>query len=258
LGGTGLDLPMYGMGIAQADVNNDGRPDMLLSDFEGVSLMLSDASGYWYDSAYALGLTAHVEKQRFSWGVNLFDFENDGLVDAFAGWGPISNHGEGLAPDDNLNQPHSFWLNTGDRFKEMANAWGIEETLISRGSVVADLDQDGIQDLIVSNINGPAEIWWGRCMNGNWLGLRLQQEGMNRYAVGAKVTVQNGQKEQTKWIVAGDSFASGGPASVHFGLGQSTAEEYNVKIVLPNGNQHEEWLPVNTLSVVTLPSDMAD
>ena len=75
------------MGISQSDLNADGIPDFLISDYDGVRLLLSEESNHWFDSSQSLGLTSSDPEHIYSWGVNLFDFENDGRVDTFAGWG---------------------------------------------------------------------------------------------------------------------------------------------------------------------------
>ena len=82
---------MYGMGIAQADLNGDQIPDFLMSDFEQVQLFLSEGHEMWYEAALAKGLEVDTTQDRFSWGVNIFDFDNDSDLDVFAGWGDVQS-----------------------------------------------------------------------------------------------------------------------------------------------------------------------
>ena len=249
---TGLDIAMNGMGVAINDLNEDGWPDVLMSDFEKVHLYLSDSNSTWYDGTYASSVLVNSSFHRFSWGVNIFDMENDGLLDLYAGWGPISNHGDGMSEDDSLKQPNSFWRNTGEGFNDMAEIWGVDNDHISRGSVVADIDMDGIQDVVLRHLDAPAEILWGQCMNGDWLSLELNHSSMNKYGVGSKVTVYTVQREHTQWVIAGDSFASGGAPRLHFGFGETTEQELRIEVVLPSGQRFEHWLPVNQHSIVSL------
>jgi hypothetical protein len=143
-------------------------------------------------------------------------------------------------------------MNDGHSFQSMTAVWEINESSISRGSIVVDLDKDGIQDLIVGNIDAPAEIWWGRCMNGDWISLQIEQNSMNRYGVGSKVTSITESGQHTQWIVAGDSFASGGPPTVHFGLGSISEEMTNIIIELPTGQRFEHQLEKNMHHIVHL------
>lgn len=252
VGGTGLDMPMYGMGISQADMNYDGYPDFLVSDFEKVRLFMSDANLIWYESAYSLGLSVDTEIYRFAWGVNIFDFENDGDLDLYSGWGPVSNYGTGISSDDTLNQPHTFWLNHNEEFRMMTSTWEINNNAIARGSIVTDLDHDGLQDLIIKNLDAPVEIWWGNCMNGDWISLQIEQDSMNRYGVGAKITSISESGQRTKWVISGDSFASGGPPIVHFGLGTISEDFSDVIIELPTGEQYVQKLEKNLHHIVRL------
>ena len=86
---------------------------------------------------------------------------------------------------DSMTQPNSCWSNFGGEFHDKASEWGFDSRHITRGSVVADLDNDGLQDLIVSHVNAPTDIYWGDCMNGDWLSLEIEMEGMNSKGVGA-------------------------------------------------------------------------
>ena len=249
---SGLDLAMAGMGISQTDLNSDGLPDLLISDFEGVRLLMSSQSNQWYESSQSLGLTRSDSEQIYSWGVNLFDFENDGRPDAFASWGPTHNLSGELHEEDSMHQPNSFWANLGGEFQDMAHVWGVEARTISRGSVVADLDLDGVQDLILSHVNAPAEIYWGDCMNGNWVSLEIDMDGMNTNGVGSKVVVKTQRTEQTQWILAGDSLASGGPPIAHFGLGHIEEDFVEVEITLPDGRKVQDTLTLNAHSKIPI------
>ena len=67
--GVGLDQAMYGMGIAQADLNGDQIPDFLMSDFERIQLFLSEGNEMWYEAALANGLevdtTQNMDERRY-------------------------------------------------------------------------------------------------------------------------------------------------------------------------------------------------
>ena len=75
---------------------------------------------------------------------------------------------------------------------------------------------------------------------------------MNRYGVGAKITSISESGQRTKWVISGDSFASGGPPIVHFGLGTISEDFSDVIIELPTGEQYVQKLEKNLHHIVRL------
>lgn len=238
---SGVEIDMYGMGVSIADLNGDRLPDLWLSNWMQPKFLMSTGPREWYNAGASLGLEKMRETQRFSWGTALVDFENDGDVDAWLGYGPLPGFEEISEDDEILDdapvQPDAFFLNTGDSFVDKGGRWGLNDENITRGGVFADLNRDGVLDLVRSSMLGPAEVFWGAQNLGDWLEIELRDEGMNRFGLGARIDVFHVDgRSWTQWIVSGDSFASSGPPRAHFGFGQDAQIE-RIEVHWPDGSQ---------------------
>ncbi len=75
--GSGLDVAGYGMGVAVGDVNNDGRPDVLLTEYGRLRLFLGRGAGRFEDVSKAAGLDSPL------WATSacFCDYDRDGWLD---------------------------------------------------------------------------------------------------------------------------------------------------------------------------------
>ena len=238
-GSSGSEIDMYGMGVSIGDLNKDGLPDLWMSNWMEPVLLLSTGPREWYDATSTLGLQYLQEDQRFSWGTAIEDLDNDGDLDAWLGYGPLPQFEDAQDSeeilDDHPTQPDAFFLHTDQGFTYYTDNMGLEDDNITRSGIFCDFNRDGALDLLRSSMLGPAEIFWGTPTAGNWLEIQLHQEGMNQYGVGAKIDVFSEEEQWTQWVVAGSSFASGGPLRVHFGFGAQIPTE--ITVTWPDGGQ---------------------
>ncbi len=75
--GSGLDVTGYGMGVAAGDVNNDGRPDLLLTEYGAARLFLNLGGGKFRDMSVASG----IDSPRWATSAAFFDYDRDGWLD---------------------------------------------------------------------------------------------------------------------------------------------------------------------------------
>lgn len=223
-GAHGLDLPTTGMGLGINDVNGDGVPDILMPVWNNIELLESKAFGsdpVWLDVSGAKGITvASARGQKVGWGAELEDMDNDADLDAVVAFGFVDDLGNPVW-DNPFKQPDGLYLQTAGTFTDQGESWGTADSGVSRGFVVVDINRDGWLDIAKRDLVGPNVFYVSRCGAEAWLTVELRQPTtLNSRAIGAKITVIDGETQQVRWIRAGGtSHASGGPPEVHFGFG---------------------------------------
>jgi enediyne biosynthesis protein E4 len=167
---AGLDLEMYGMGVAVGDYNNDGFPDILITCVGQNRLFRNTGRGTFVDATESSGLG---KRQAFSTSALWFDFDRDGLLDLFVcnyvKWSP--EHDVFCSPDGKNKSyctPEAFrgdtcWLfrNRGNgTFEDITARSGIfDSSSKSLGVAMLDYDQDGWPDLLVANDTQPNKLY---------------------------------------------------------------------------------------------------
>ncbi len=113
--------------------------------------------------------------------------------------------------------------NEGGRFYEIGWVAGCDSILDSRGLGVGDLDGDGDEDIVVSTMHGPVQVYRNVAGSGNhWLKVRLK--GLpGRNVIGSRIVVTSAAGTQIREVTCGSAYLSQGPEVVTFGLGRSDA-----------------------------------
>lgn len=236
---TGLEVAAFGMGLAVGELNGDGTPDFLVSDWDRMELLLSDGSGGWYDAASSLRLGSFTLERHAAWSGSFGDIDLDGDLDIFAAFGPVP--GPESAPEDDClsafplnsaDQPDALWIATPDGYFESARESAVADIGNNRGSLFADLNRDGNLDLLVRSLDGRTLLYTARCDAAAWLEIDLRQPGGNPYAVGARVQIG----AQTRWVEIGGTTINGSaPTTLHFGMGE--AETADITVTWPDGEE---------------------
>ena len=213
-----------GMGVAAADVDDDGDVDVMVTNLAGqTDSFLRNEATHFRDSTSELGLSRTGRYTR--WGVVLADFDNDGALDLYEANGMV---GTEAVPVGGLlfDQPNMLWRGTpGGPFEEVRPQGGVSPPLVhtSRGVAVGDVDDDGGLDLLVTNRDGPAYLlmnWVPR--RGNWLRFRATLRESNRDAHGATVSAMIGTGRIYRSVRPEGSYLASSDPRVHFGLGLQT------------------------------------
>ncbi|MBI2717600.1 MAG: CRTAC1 family protein [Rhizobiales bacterium] len=242
---------IWGMGIAQGDLDGSGVPSYALTSMGDTKLQKLDeeadaGSPVYRDIAFERGATAYRPytggdlKPSTGWHSEFADFNNDGLLDLFIAKGNVEAMG-----DFAKNDPDNLLLGQWDgRFAEAGKEAGIALATKGRGALVADFNMDGNLDLVVINRSQPTSVFrstggevqgGGTRPMGNFLEIELKEPGGNRMAVGAMINVKIGTRTMNRWVSVGGGHASGHIGWTHFGLGNSERAEIRVK--WPDG----EW-----------------
>src|SRR5262249_14148741 len=167
---AGLDLEMYGMGVAIGDYNNDGFPDIFITCVGQNRLLQNTGKGSFIDVTRAAGLGGrHALSTSALW----FDFDRDGLLDLFVcnyvKWSPefdvfCSLDGTRKAyctPEAYHGETCWLFHNRGDgTFADVTATSGIfDSSSKSLGVAMLDHDQDGWPDLLVANDTQPNKLY---------------------------------------------------------------------------------------------------
>ena len=236
--GTGFGLegnPQGGMGVDAGDLDGDGLPDLVVANYESETneYYRNLGSGVFEDLSVTSGFgPPTVNYVKF--GLNLLDVDNDGDLDAFVANGHISERPRRGAT---YAQPAQlFWNDGTGHFKERGCGPAFEKAFVSRGSAVADYDNDGDPDVAVSNSGGPLQLLRNDGRHGNWLGVELVGRKSNRQGIGARLVAETAAgRKLTRFVQSGSSYLSSSDPRVLFGLGSETSIR-RLTIYWPSGN----------------------
>ncbi len=239
-----------GMGVAFGDYDNDTWLDLVVTNFQHQTNTLyhSDAGEFFTDQTYSSG-TGAVSLPYLAWGVNFFDFDQDGFQDFFVANGHIHDNVELIDSSTTYAQRNHLFWNKGDgTFTDVTAGSGPGFALqrSSRGSAVGDLDNDGDLDLVVSNVGERVDILRNddEHGSGNWMTLKLVGTVSNRSAIGTRVLVKAGGYTQVREVRSGSSYLSQNDLRLHFGVGAE--ESVALEIQWQRGSvQKFSEVPVN-------------
>lgn len=220
-----------GMGVAVGDFDNDGRLDLIKTNFAGdyPNLYRNIGAGIFEDVVVKAGLA--VNPQYVGWGVGFVDFDNDGWLDVFQANGHVF---PGLAKEPYKN-PRLLYRNlTGGKFEDVSTLAGLTQVASSRGTAFSDFDNDGDIDVLIMNMHEPPTLLRNDNTSTNsWLDVLLKGN-----ALGATVTLEAGGRKQAQALLSQSSFLSINSKRLHFGLG-SVQKVDSLTVTWPSGRTEQ-------------------
>jgi enediyne biosynthesis protein E4 len=229
-----------GMGVDAGDVNGDGIPDLVITNFNDQyhSLFLGSRAYPYVDHTIASHL-AEYSKSYVGWGTKFIDYDNDGNLDLMIVNGHINQTIETTREDVRYREPPLLLYNDGKAvFQNMAAEAGVafKSGYSARGLAVGDFDNDGDLDLVFTCLQGrPVLLRNNVGQARSWIGLDLQGTKSNRDAIGSRITVSSGKRRIVRWITAGSSYLSSHDRRVTVGLGTPEPKGVDVEIRWPGG-----------------------
>ncbi|HEV2444660.1 MAG TPA: CRTAC1 family protein, partial [Candidatus Sulfopaludibacter sp.] len=246
-----------GMGVDFGDVNGDGWPDMFVSNI-AAPFMLEESNFLWMSTGRVeqmkQGIAPYVDRSEpmgvsrsgWGWDARLADFDNDGTLEALQAIGFVRGtvnrwpelheiamgNDELLAkagvwhhfePGDDLSghQHNPFYVRASDgRYYDVAREMGMDDSHISRGIAIADVDGDGRLDYAVANQWEDSFFFHNLSHRvGSFLGLRIRHAAGNP-AIGAAaaVTLPDGRTLRAQ-VDGGTGHSGKRSPEIHFGLG---------------------------------------
>ncbi|GAB2479741.1 VCBS repeat-containing protein [Algoriphagus taiwanensis] len=212
-----------------------------------------------------IGRLAGVEATDWSWGALLFDMDSDGQRDIFVANGIyqditdldylnfiddeqtkikiISQEGvdyRALIDPIPVNPvPNYAFQNQGNlKFENKAEAWGLGKAIHSNGAAYGDLDNDGMLDLVINNVNQPAQIFRNQSKTllpeHHSIQFVLEGKEKNTHAIGTQIRVISGEKLFYLEQMPNRGFQSSVDPKLTLGLGSVSILE-KVEVLWPDG-----------------------
>lgn len=251
------------MSFALGDVNNDGRTELFAADMhpysdapemmaqwqpmmdkmvydlpEGDPQQMSNVLYEWGDgrfqnSAASRGLAA----TGWSWSSQFGDLDQDGYLDLYVVNGMQALDNFNYLPNDELVEENQAYRNDGQGNFFPIPSWGLNSAFGGRSMVMADLDWDGDLDVVVNNLQDPAQIFENQLCQGENLLVDVRlPDTQNVYAIGATVILHTSTGDYRRLVQASSGYLSSNPARVHFGFPADSNLE-SLEIIWPNGDE---------------------
>ncbi|MGK0153962.1 MAG: hypothetical protein ACI9SE_000912 [Neolewinella sp.] len=241
------------------------------------ALYVNTGTERFLEAAHMAGLAS----TDWTWTVRFADFDEDGRLDFYATNGiPVfaDNPDTGArvtklwgqrryqaALDVMRNMPridekNIARRNVGDlQFEDIGAEWGLDESGVTHGAVVVDLDRDGDLDVITNNLNAAASVFENRTADTNRLLVELRGHDGNHFGVGARIEVEAGGVKHVRQVSLTRGYMSAGEAVEHFGLGAATKVD-KLHVIWPSGRRQpfvgvvaNQWLTLHEDVAISVP-----
>lgn len=232
---------MAGMGIGIADYDHSGNESLFVGNFSDLPDMLyKNVGGLFQDASMAAGLAVpHLKFLTF--GCEFMDYDADGWPDLFVVNGHVQTHADQKYDAITYKERKQLFHNEHDgTFREITDPGllgDLSAPTVGRGLAIGDYDNDGRLDALVSNQNGPVQLFHNQDHSSNhWIelltvGTRSNRDGLHtRFAF----TVHN--MKQTGTVHGGSSYLSHSDRRVYFGLGSAERIE-KIEVRWPSGTK---------------------
>jgi len=250
------------MSLDVGDIDNNGRPEIFATDMKPANkdlatmarwlpmmklmtkpltssdpqhvenvLQVSDGSGHWSNQGYE----RFVDSSGWSWSGKFGDLDNDGFLDIYVVNGMIAAGLFDHLPNHELVEPNMAFQNDGRGSFSLASQWGLGSLASGRGMSMADLNGDGKLDIVVNNLQSPAQLFENRLCGGAGLEVDLfWPTSQNIRALGAQLALHTSAGPYYRDVRATSGYLSGDAPRIHFGLPQGAAVQ-RLEIRWPDG-----------------------
>ena len=180
-----------GMGTDFSDFDNDGLPDIIVTDLSNERYMLfhNDGGGTFRDITNRSGLGSAT--LAFSgWSTHFFDYDNDGWKDLFVAQSHVMDTIEKTSPNLRYLEPPLLLRNEAGHLAKVAPGDAFQKSWAGRGAAFGDIDNDGDIDIVVSNVGQNAYVLRNDGGNrNNWIAIEATGKKSNRDGIGARIKI---------------------------------------------------------------------
>ena len=251
-------LSIYGMGIAEGDLDGSGYPQYFLTSMGDEKLQKLDAeeagrgeAPVYRDIAGEVGATAHIpyaggdKRPSTAWHAEFADFNNAGLLDIFVSKGNLEQMPDFAAydPSNLLHRPMERQIRRGRRRSrnrlQCKGTRRADRRFQPRRHARHPADQPRLERLCCFATLAPRTATVRRC---RWAtGARSSSSSPTPTATrsGPRISVRTGTRTQTRFVDVGGGDASGHAGWIHVGLG--TAERAEIRVQWPDGESSASY-----------------
>ena len=231
---------LAGMGIGIADYDHSGHESLFVGNFSDKpnTLYKNTGTGTFRDVSIASGLA--IPHMKFlTFGCEFMDYDADGWLDLINANGHVQVNADLRMEKITYKERKQLFHNEQNgRFSEIADSGQLGDlgvATVSRGLATGDVENDGRVDVLVSNQNGPAQLFRNDDRSGNhWISFLTIGTKSNRDGRHTRFVVTAGGVRQTATVRAGSSYLSHSDRRVYFGLGPHSQAD-RVEIQWPSG-----------------------
>jgi len=215
------------MGVTWGDYDGDGKLDVFVTNFDSeYNVLYRNLGGKGFlDVALETGVgTPSIP--YVGWGTSFGDLDNDGWPDLLVVNGHVYPQIELAKSETQMGFGQDFLLhrNLGNgTFEEISEQAGLRKLPLRsrRGAAFGDLNNDGLVDVVVTNIGDPPTVLLNTTQNqNNSVTFRLTKSDKNRDAIGSRLTLKTNKRTMMQELRAGGSYLSQNDLRLHFGLGK--------------------------------------
>ncbi|MDP6745604.1 MAG: CRTAC1 family protein [Candidatus Poribacteria bacterium] len=233
-------LAQAGMGVDTGDYNQDGLMDIYVTNFseETNNLYRNNGDGTFTDCIHQVGL-GNPTFLPVGFGTIFFDYDNDMDLDLFVANGHVTQHAHlksDLLSYGQQNQLFEQW--TIGQFTEVSSELS-RYSEISRGVLVADYDNDGDLDLLITQLNQPTRLYQNQTVESesthHWIRLKMVGKDSNRDGIGTRVKIEIGELSLIRDIRTSSGYLSSQDQRLTVGLGKYSIID-RLTVYWPNGD----------------------
>jgi RNA polymerase sigma factor (sigma-70 family) len=242
-------------GVDAGDYDGSGRPALWVVNYQAENHSLyhnecrrpgedrrsPNGREYFRYASTVSGITA-IGQIYVGWGTGFVDVDNDGWQDLVISNGHVLLHP--VKGSTRQQRPVLLHNEGKGKFKDISDQAGMyfQGKHLGRGLAIADLDNDGNLDLVISHLNEPVVLLRNQApradARAHWLGIELAGD-KNRDVAGTHVKVEVGGRTLTRFAMGGGSYLSSSDRRLVFGLGLSEKID-RVLVTWPSGKE-QQW-----------------